>query len=227
MDDPYLYPGTRVLKNNFNIQNLEVLDKIEYHFSNDRRIAILEQFKKFPPKLNQKTHQEIHKKLFGDVYEWAGETRRINLSKSFTVFADYNDCNKHFKMVLDALKKENYLKDIPVEKMPGKLAQYYNALNYIHAYREGNGRTNEIFINEVIRKTGLKVDFKRVRKSKFIGSVKSAMKGISILDDMKEKLTIESFKKNTQKLEECFLKMIEKSTGLTAKQKRAFKNAGC
>ena len=52
MDDPYLYPGKKILKNKFNIQELEKLDEVEYHFSDTRRIEILEQFKELGSNLD-------------------------------------------------------------------------------------------------------------------------------------------------------------------------------
>ena len=81
---------------------------------------------------------EIHKKLFGDVYFFAGEFRRENIAKGSFRFADYryieNEIIKLFKMIL----KDNIIlnKNIDKDMLAEKLAYYSAELNVLHPFRE-------------------------------------------------------------------------------------------
>lgn len=78
MADPYLYADTPVLKNKLDIRDEKVLDLVEAEQSRANMMLLYERgFSDFTPA----GLCEIHRFLFGDIYDWAGEYRIINIEK--------------------------------------------------------------------------------------------------------------------------------------------------
>ena len=72
--DPYVYPGTHVLINKFDERNALKLLKLERRLS---MLATLELRIKTFKIFNFSTLQYIHRKMFEDIYSWAGEIRKV------------------------------------------------------------------------------------------------------------------------------------------------------
>ena len=89
------------------------------------------------------TLKTIHKHLFSDIYEFAGQTRTVNLAKGNFRFAPV--------MYLDAALES-------IENMPqstfDEIIEKYVKMNIAHPFREGNGRTARILANLMVRKQG-------------------------------------------------------------------------
>ncbi len=83
--DPYVYPGTTVLKNIPGIRNQEILDRFEADRVAQRSLELIE----CPLSgLFDIDHlQGIHRYLFQDVYEWAGVFRTVDIAKGNSYFA--------------------------------------------------------------------------------------------------------------------------------------------
>ncbi len=75
-DDPYVYPGTSVLRNKLNLRDAGVLDRYERELVTDR-IALGVPTGTF----NLRHLQAIHRHLFQDVYDWAGKIRTLEIAK--------------------------------------------------------------------------------------------------------------------------------------------------
>jgi hypothetical protein len=75
-DDPYVYPGTSILKNRLGIRKLSELDRVERQFVRER---IMEGIPRGD--FDLKHLQAVHHHLFQDVYEWAGQIRTVEISK--------------------------------------------------------------------------------------------------------------------------------------------------
>ena len=76
MVDKYLYPGTNVLINKLDIKDNAKLDKVEYTYASLNISSLINNPIEITSILDV---CKIHKILFGDVYEWAGEYRNINI----------------------------------------------------------------------------------------------------------------------------------------------------
>ena len=79
MRDPYLYNDIDVLKNSFEIKDQNLLRKLEADTSNLAMTSLYNQ--KFD-KYDVETLQEIHRMIFGQLYDWAGEFRTIQMVKA-------------------------------------------------------------------------------------------------------------------------------------------------
>lgn len=82
-DVKYCYPGTNVLKNKLNIQDLDILYEAERDYSAIRQVELYKQG--VTGDFSLKHLCSIHKQLFQDVYTWVGEIRTVDISKG-TIF---------------------------------------------------------------------------------------------------------------------------------------------
>ena len=104
------------------------------------------------------TLQTIHKYLFEDLYDFAGELRTVNLAKGHFRFAPL--------MYLEAALGN-------VEKMPQstfeEIVEKYVEMNIAHPFREGNGRSMRIWLDQMLKKEiGQVVDWSRVDKEDYL-----------------------------------------------------------
>ena len=155
-DGTYCYPGTSVLRNKLNIRDGEKLSDAERSISLVRMIELEEH----PIKGNYDLDhlKRIHKALFGDIFEWAGQLRTVDISKG-TMFCkcEYieNNANKLFKKLQD----ENNLIGLQIDDMVSRLAYYLCEINAIHPFREGNGRAQRSFVKQLTFDAGYHLDF--------------------------------------------------------------------
>ena len=128
----------------------------------------------------------IHKHLFSDVYSWAGKIRTVDISKG-TIFCLVQFIESQFDDLYRNLKKENFLADITdKEEMSKRLAYYLGEINMIHPFREGNGRTQRIYIEQLCLNNGrFEIDFTDVSKEEMIAaSVRSANASNDMLENL-------------------------------------------
>jgi cell filamentation protein len=76
-DDPYVYPGTNVLRNHFGIRDAAELAELEAAISAGRIAQLARRF--IPGDYDTAHLQAVHRKIFGDIYPWAGEFRWARL----------------------------------------------------------------------------------------------------------------------------------------------------
>jgi len=162
MPDPYVLPGTSILKNKFNLMTQRDLDDAEADFASLR----LRELARNPIEGNYgvRHYLSFHRYIFQDLYEWAGEPRRMNIVKEEPVlgglsveYTDYRDIRKHLSGVLAAMRRrpwENYDLDQRAVYFSRDMA----ALWKIHAFREGNTRTTIHFCCQFADEHGFSVD---------------------------------------------------------------------
>ena len=128
------------------------------------------------------TLQTIHKYLFGDIYDFAGELRTVNISKGNFRFAPL--------MYLEA-SLEN------IDKMPqsnfDEIVEKYVEMNIAHPFREGNGRSARIWLDHILKNEISKViDWSKVDKDDYLLAMeRSPIKDIEIKHVLKAALTDE------------------------------------
>lgn len=146
--DEYLIPGTDVLINKFNITNKEELKQVEKLIT---RKSLAKLYLK-PEKGNFDIEhlKNIHRRIFKDVYPFAGKIRKCTLQKDDHVFCNPELIQPLLVETLSNMNKE-FDEDIySTSDFAFKLAKYYYEIIYIHPFREGNGRTIRMFIRDFI-----------------------------------------------------------------------------
>ena len=104
------------------------------------------------------TLQFIHRWLFGEIYDFAGETRKLNLSKGGFRFAS--------ALYLDeALRQISAMPQQTFEQIVAK----YVEMNIAHPFLEGNGRSTRIWLDHILKtQLGVVVDWSRVDREDYL-----------------------------------------------------------
>lgn len=158
--EPYTYPGTNVLKNKPGIRDPEKLKNFEFEQVALRSAELHN--KPIKGRFDLAHMQAIHKHLFQDVYDWAGDVRRVDISKGGSMFARKDFIEPEAKRLSSSLSKEQNLKGMDKPEFVDRLAYYYGELNALHPFREGNGRTTREFIGQLAREAGYEFDQTRI-----------------------------------------------------------------
>lgn len=103
--------------------------------------------------------QAIHRQLFQDVYAWAGELRTVDIRISDEGFLPVVALDRASGIAAMDLKSERYLRGMQREQFVARLAHHYDQFNYIHPFREGNGRTQRVFWSRVAQDAGWELDW--------------------------------------------------------------------
>ncbi|EMB1202764.1 Fic family protein [Campylobacter coli] len=151
--------------------------------------------------------KDIHKALFKDVYTWAGKDRmQMGLKEKFAKYAPNGaiinfvpgkDLNATAQQIFTWLKEDNYLKNSKdLNDFAKNLAEFARNLNALHPFREGNGRTQRIFLNELAKNAGYKLDLNLIPKDKMImASVEASQLKLGKLEAI-IKTNLKSFRQN-------------------------------
>ena len=161
MRDPYLFDDIDVLRNRANIRDNALLHTAEADITNLAMTAIYE--RKYD-KFNLETLLDIHRTIFGQIYEWAGEYRTIMMTKPEDVLGGDTVRYAYPK----AIKKEltDTMKEVSKLKRDGKndrdivfrLTRIISAIWQTHPFREGNTRTVIVFAVLLAKHLGFEVN---------------------------------------------------------------------
>ena len=170
-----------VLKNKLNITNQVELNKQEELISKKKAQKLFDSGKIDRIKVGTFAGlKQIHKYLFGDIYEFAGKMRDVNISKGNFRFAPV--------MYLPQSLKQ-------IDKMPqttfDEIVEKYVEMNIAHPFREGNGRATRIWLDLILKKELKKVvDWNKVDKNDYLSAMeRSPIKDIEIKHLLKNALT--------------------------------------
>ncbi len=188
----YCYQGTKVLKNKKNIVNLEQLHEVESGLSTYKLTKLYLNEIPYNQTFDSNHYLSIHKYLFSDLYEFAGEFRLTNISKSrepyargITPFCQVPFIKDQLDYTLQDMK--NNVRNIQnEEQLIEFISKYYLDLNIIHPFREGNGRTLREFLreyvlvlNKIIKFGEYELDYTKINEE-----IKKSLEKSSILDDL-------------------------------------------
>ena len=126
--------------------------------------------------------QAIHKALFEDIYDFAGELRTVNLAKGNFLFAPL--------MYLEVALGN-------IDKMPqstfDEIIEKYVEMNIAHPFREGNGRSTRLWLDQMLKAgIGQVVDWSKVDKEDYLLAIeRSPIKDVEIKVLLKAALTDE------------------------------------
>ncbi|WP_157017336.1 Fic/DOC family protein [Mesorhizobium xinjiangense] len=170
MSDPYLYPGTTVLINNFNIRDQAKLD------SKERRetLKTLKGLYDNPVKgeFGLAHLLEIHQRIFAPVYPFAGEIRRIDMVKAeeklgggSVEYAPFHLARLQAEHCLKQLNARDWsgLRDLSRPEDMASFAGMIVDLWKVHPFREGNTRTTITFMHQFAAAKGLALDRELIR----------------------------------------------------------------
>ena len=162
-DEQYCYPHSNVLKNKLDITDSDKLVNAERELTSLKlAVAKLNYIK---GRFDFDHLRRIHIYLFGDIYTWAGKIRTVDIAKGNQFCLCYN-IESYANIIFQKLKQENFL--IDSNNAPIRLAYYLSEINVLHPFREGNGRTQRLFIEYLANVAGYEVDFSDVTAHEMI-----------------------------------------------------------
>lgn len=185
IDPDYTYtdPKTGLLRNLQDITDPDVLLFVESGAVTKR----LQELYEHPIKVRGiETIFEIHRHLFQDMYVWAGKKRIVEISKDGKQFFPTSHFDNAFRyidqLIADFRKISKDNKKQPAEK----LAVILDNINYLHPFREGNGRTQREFLRLLALERGLTLnlnppDNKSVYERYMKGTIESDVKTLTEL----------------------------------------------
>ena len=162
--DPYLDPETGQLRNKVGAGTKVALDDAEGDLSFARLMQLLDRPVK--PTGGFDELRAIHRHLFQDVYDWAGELRTVDIRKNAEgaqFFLPVSMIGRAAMFAEGKLHDDHALRGMGRDQFIDRLAYHYDAFNYIHPFREGNGRTQRVFWNWIARDAGWQLDWRAVR----------------------------------------------------------------
>ena len=123
---------------------------------------------------------KIHKYLFGDIYDFAGKIRTVNLAKG----------NFRFAPVMYLKPALEHIENMPQSTFE-EIIEKYVEINVAHPFREGNGRSTRIWLDLILKKElGRVVDWSKVDKEDYLLAMeRSPVKNVEIRELLKQALT--------------------------------------
>ena len=162
MNDPYLYPGSRVLINKLGIKDQEQLDAAEAAVTSLR----MKQLRLSPAQGNFDFQHfcDVHKHIFQDLYEWAGQPRTVPMEKPERVLGGWSV--EYTPPTLIPIAAEGVLNrmngrnwgNMPWEEKVNSFSKDMADLWKVHAFREGNTRTTVMFCCDFAEAHGIPID---------------------------------------------------------------------
>lgn len=161
MADIYLYDDVPVLKNNLHIRDGDLLDTVEAGMSRSSMMQLYESgFHDFSPE----GLCSIHKRLFGDVYEWAGQYRIINIEKRERLLAGRSvwysndeDIPNDLKRVFDQFRAQGW-EGFSRDEFVRQLILCFSRMWQVHPFREGNTRAIVMMMSLFVEHYGFYMD---------------------------------------------------------------------
>lgn len=163
VNDPYIDPNTGVLKNRLGIADTETLKRTESDIAATKSYELLQN--PIKGRFDLEHLQAIHRHLFGEVYEWAGELRTIDIHKGGDLFAHHGRLTSAAASISKSLAQEKHLAGLDAEKFSGRAGYYLGELNALHPFREGNGRTQRAFIRHLAHANGYHLAWEKVKSA--------------------------------------------------------------
>jgi len=161
--DPYLDPETGILRNLIGARTRESLDDAEGSLS----FARLVQLTDHPPRPTGDLTElrAIHRHLFQDLYDWAGQIRTVDIRKNVEgaeYFLPSGMIERASAFAAGELHADGNLRGLDRERFIDRLAYHYDQVNYLHPFREGNGRVQRVFWNRIALAAGWQLDWRPV-----------------------------------------------------------------
>lgn len=171
-DDPYLDPNSQVLRNKLAIRNPTYLDYVEREFVTQRLSEGC------PTGDFDLTHlRAIHRHLFQDIYAWAGEVRTVEIAKDGSQFQPRSFIETGMADIHNRLKAASYLQDLTRQDFAAQAGQILGDVNYVHPFREGNGRTQAEYLRQLGERAGYVVDLAGIEGERWLAASKTAHLG--------------------------------------------------
>lgn len=177
------YENTSVLINRFNIKDENALNIIEQSITSTMIAKVMLEISFNDVDFN--FYKMLHKFVFSDIYEWAGKVRNVDMSKKGTDFCPKEKIEERGNKIFARLKNNAFLSKYSDDEFILEFTDLYCDLNYLHPFREGNGRIQRLFLSMLIKHIGKTLNFAEIDKDLLIiATIKSVSGDVFMLRDV-------------------------------------------
>jgi len=163
----YCYLRTDILINKLGIRDERALTTAEREITSLKLLILFD--KPTAREYDFAVLCEIHKTIFGDLYEWAGQIRRGDFfSKGDSIFCRGQYIMESTDKIMGDLRNENFLKGLGTTRFIERTAFYMGEVNALHPFREGNGRTAREFFRQLSLNANYLLDFGKTDNEKLL-----------------------------------------------------------
>ena len=170
-----LYPNSNVLINKAGLKDKDKLESFERMASTQRTSEL--KLNPIQGQYDLAHMQAIHARIFQDVYEWAGKVRTFDLQKGSTIFTFAENIPTKASDIQKTIKDEKFLRGTNKDEFTTKLSEIYKEVNILHPFREGNGRTTRVYIEQLADGAGYKLDYSKVGAVEWNNAAKESVSG--------------------------------------------------
>lgn len=186
--DSYTYPDSEILKNKADLHEQAALDAFEADATAIRLLEMIEH--PVPGNFGLAHLQAIHRQLFQDVYDWAGQLRTVDISKGGSRFGNCGMIGGYLEQQLAKISSENFLNGLAPDSFIKRLAHYMGEINAAHPFREGNGRVQRAFCAQLAEQAGYFIDFDEVSRDEMYAAMIASFHGDNKpLESLLERIT--------------------------------------
>jgi cell filamentation protein len=172
IDDPYTYENSTVLLNKLDLREQAELDAFEAEISSARADEPLPE-----GNLDFTHYKAVHHHLFQDVYEWAGNSRTVRMFKGGNPFCFPENIENQAMKLFGELQADSFLQGLDQSTFVDKAAHFLAELNVIHAFREGNGRSQLTFFTLLADYAGQPIDLDKLDPHKMLAAMIASFDG--------------------------------------------------
>jgi cell filamentation protein len=128
-------------------------------------------------KLSVSHYCSIHRHLFQDVYQWAGQYRTVRISKGDSVFCYPENIQAQMRQLFSNLADAEFFAGLRPDDFSAAAAHFLAELNATHPFREGNGRTQNTFLGLLAARAGHRLDFDLLDPATFLAAMIASFSG--------------------------------------------------
>jgi cell filamentation protein len=173
-EDPYIDAATGVFRNKLGLITAGELEAAEREITHAALIFLRES--PVPPTYDLGHLCAIHRRIFGDLYDWAGQLRTVAIAKG-TWFCLPQYIESAAAEAFRSLHGENLLRGLPRDAFTDRLTSYLGEVNAVHPFREGNGRSQRAFFEQLASDAGFILDWQHLDADRNIAASAAIMRG--------------------------------------------------
>lgn len=165
MGDPYQYPNTNVLRNKLELKDRNGLEFVAANVSGMRQRSLdmlaAETIPSRYPIESEKFLKDLHRLLMGDLYDWAGKYRTVDVGISFdhVAYESWRTMPEKLEQVFSYIRDNESFKDWSFGNKVVALSLVYGNIKNLQPFRDGNTRTAILYTRFLAQNMGLGLDF--------------------------------------------------------------------
>ena len=172
-DREYCYPPDfTTLRNKLNIRDLPTLEAAERQFVAQRLLEAVPW-----GDFDLEHLRAIHRHLFQDVYDWAGNLRTVEISKGASQFLPRRFIETGMADVHRRIVAANYFQGTSREQFAANAGSILGDVNHVHPFREGNGRTQLRYLKQLAGRAEQQIDLTRLDRDAWMEASRSSNQG--------------------------------------------------